>query len=255
LTASTSSGCFFLDSSVLLSEILRENIARLDKFKKDVNLHGIQCFFTQSVKDECDEKIERTLNFLGSVIRESVAITLEDSMRRKNTPIDSPMTAEDIVALEELFSMLHGATRATLQLTSPIQVVEEWSVAFLGERLQQRTATSISQFLVELVKKILSLSGSIQDPYDDLVTYEASYAKSKNIVVDAPIVDSLRGLGVHEPDATHVACAICHSVRSGEKSVFVTFDYGSILSKKEDIKGTFNQICCDPIYALYHLIT
>jgi len=253
LQASTPTGCFFTDTTVILSEILREHIARLEKFKKDVNFHNVPCFITDSIKQECDTKIENTVNFLGNITRESIAMALEDSRKNRRVPIESPMTSEDIIALEELFSLLHKATRATLQLTSPIQIVEEWAITFLGEILERGTEINISQFLVELVKKLLSLAGSIQDPYDELITFERSFVKKINIVVDASIVDSLRGLGIHEPDATHIACATSHSIRSGQRSVFVTFDYGSILSKKNDIKNALNQICCDPLYAIYHL--
>lgn len=247
------SGCFFIDTSVVLAEILRESTPRLEKFKKDVNFHKVPCYVTDSVRRECDSKIENTLNFLGNIIRESVAVSLETSRQKRKVPMESLMTPEDIVALEELFSSLYSVTKATLPLASPIRIVEEWAVSFLGERLEQGIEISVSQFLIELVKKLLSLTASIQDPYDELVTFEKSFAQRINIVVDSRIIDPLRSLGVHEPDATHIACAICHSMASRQKTVFVTLDYGSILSKKDDIKNALKQICCDPLYAIYYL--
>lgn len=254
MQAVTSSGCFFIDASVIFSEILQENIARLEKFKKDVDSHKVQCFFTDSVKGECDEKIEKTQNFLGNIIRESVAVAFEYSRRDRKVPFGSPVTPEDIVALEELFSSIHGSvTRAALPLTSPIQIVEEWIITLIGERLERGIELSIPQLLVELVKKLLLLTASIRDPYDELVTFERRFAKRNDIIPDASAINSLESLGIHDPDATHIACAVCYSMKSGQKSVFVTFDYSSILSKKDAIKNKLKQICCDPLYAIYHL--
>lgn len=243
-----------MDTSIILSEILKENTLRIEKFKKDVNTYGIPCFICDSVKLECDKKIENTLNFLGTVVRESVKFALEECRRIRRISIDSPITSEDIIALEKLFSSLYGATRATeLPLMSPIRIIEEWTVAFLGEKLEQKASTSIPQFLVELIKKLLALTSLIQDPYDELVTFETSFARKISVTVDQPIVDSLHRIGIHEPDATHIASAVAHQTNNNEKTVFVTLDYGSIIAKQDEIKRVVNIVCCDPLYAIYHL--
>lgn len=243
-----------MDTSIILSEILKENTLRIGKFKKDVNTYSVPCFICDSVKLECDKKIENTLNFLGTVVRESVKFALEESRRIRRISADSPITSEDIIALEKLFSSLHGAARATqLPLMSPIRIIEEWAVAFLGEKLEQEASTSIPQFLVELVKKLLALTSSIQDPYDELVTFETSFARKISITVDQPIVDSLDRVGIHEPDATHIASAVVHQANSHENTVFITIDYGSIIAKQDEIKRVVNIVCCDPLYAIYHL--
>jgi hypothetical protein len=255
LSGSASSGCFFLDATIILSDILKENTPRIDKFKNDVDFHSITCYISGSVRQECNTKIETTLNFIGTVIRDSVKVGLEESRRNRDIPINSPITSEDILELEKLFSALHSAARITQQvpLLSPIGIVEEWSVAFLGEKLEQGEAIDISQFSLELVKKILSLSSSIEDPYDELVTFERKYAKNVDVTVDNPIVSSLRRMDVHEPDATHIASAISHLTNTQEKTVFVTFDYSTIIRQQDEIKRFLNIVCCDPLYAIYHL--
>jgi len=234
---------------------MRENTPRIDKFKKDVTFHSIACYISGSVRQECDMKIETTLNFIGTVIRDYVKVGLEESRRKRNIPINSPMTSEDIITLEGSFSDLHGAARTTQQvpLLSPIGIVEEWSVTFLGEKLEQGEAIDIAQFSLELVKKILSLSSSIEDPYDELVTFERKYAKNISVTVDNPIVSSLHRMDVHEPDATHIASAISHLTNTQEKTVFVTFDYSTIIRQQDEIKRLMSIVCCDPLYAIYHL--
>jgi len=256
LQSLTLSGCFFIDSNIILSEILKQNKPRIDKFKRDVDFHGIPCYISESAKRECDTKIETTLNFLGTIIRESIKLALEESRRNRRISITSPISSDDIIALEKSFSTLHGATRAIqLPLFSPIQIVEEWAVAFLGEKLEQGVSIDIRQFLVELVKKLLALTSSIEDPYDELVTFERRFAKKINVVVDASIVDLLdRGMGIHEPNATHIASAISHQTNSNEKTVFVTLDFGSIIRRQDEIKRLLNIVCCDPLYAIYHLM-
>lgn len=234
---------------------MKQNTPRIDKFKRDIDFHGIPCYISDSVRQECETKVTDTINFLGTIIRESVKLTLEESRRIRRISIKSPITSDDIIALEKLFSTLHGAMRAIeLPLFGPIQIVEEWAVAFLGEKLEQEVSIDIGQFLVELVKKLLALTSSIEDPYDELVTFERSFAKKINIVADASIIDLLRrGIGIHEPDATHIASAITHQANSNEKTVFVTLDFSSIICKQDEIKK-LNIVCCDPLYAIYHLM-
>jgi hypothetical protein len=233
---------------------LKENTPRIEKMKNDVNANSVPCYICDSVGRECKEKIESTLNFLGTIVRESVKFGLEESRRIRGISADSPMTSEDIIVLEKLFSTIHGAVRAIqLPLISPIRIIEEWAIAFLGEKLEQGVSTSIPAFLTELVKKLLALTGSIQDPYDRLVTFETMYAKKISVTVDQPIVDSLCRIDVHEPDATHIASAVAHQVDSHEKTVFVTIDYGSILARQDEIRKLFSCECSDPLYAIYHL--
>lgn len=243
-----------MDTCIILSEILNENTPRIEKVKKDVHTNNIPCYICDSVKQECDKKIETTLDFIGIVVRESVKFTLEESRRIRRLSTDSPITPEDIISLEKLFSSIHGAARATqLPLLSPIRIIEEWAVTFLGEKLEQGVSISTPELLVELVKKLLALTSSIQDPYDELVTFERSFAKKISVTVDQPIVDSLHTIGIHELDATHIASAVAHETNSHEKTVFVTLDYGSIIAKQHEINRIVNVVCCDPLYAIYHL--
>jgi len=248
-------GCFFLDTTTILSEILKENMPRIDKFKKDVETNGISCYISDSVESECREKIQNTTDFLGNIIRESIKTALEESRKKRKILTTVPITHEDIIALEELFSALHGTARQILRetpLLSPVRIVEEWVVTFLGEKLQQRV--TIDEFLVELVKKLLALTSSLQDSYDELVTYERRFAKKINISVDTRITNSLKNIEIHEPDATHIASAFSHQTTSKEKTVFVSLDYASIIRKQTEIKKQLNIVCCDPLYAIHHLI-
>lgn len=255
MSRSTSNGCFFLDTVTLLSEILKENISRIAKFKQDVSLHNIPCYICDSVEKECYEKVESTINFLGTVIREGINIHLQESRRKRRIPTTSPMTPEDVIALRGIFSLLHGAIKAThISLSNPISIIEEWAVTFLGKKLEQGVQIGIPEFLTKLLKEILALTSSIQNPYDELVSFERSFATRVSVGVNAKIVNSLKRIGVHDPDATHLASAFNYQRSKKEKTVFVTLDYKTILAKQFGINRLLKIVCCDPLYAIYHLM-
>lgn len=233
---------------------MKENAPRIEKLKNDVDRNSIPCYISESVRVESEMKINCTLNFLGDVVRDSVVYALEESRRLRRILSDLPMTREDVLALEELFSQLHNSVRTNSgSLVSPIRMIEEWAITFLGKKLEEGTVITISEFVAELVKNLLDLTSSIQDPFDELVTFEQRFARLINVSIDQPIIDSLTKIGVHEPDATHVASAVCHKLGCQENVVFVSVDYGSLISKQDEIRRTVGMICCDPLYAFHHL--
>lgn len=257
MNPSTLAGSFFLDTNIILSEILHEYNPRIEKLKHDSELHKIPCYISDSVKKETYDKVEETCNFLGTIVREAIKYSLEESRNKRKVSLDSPMTSEDLKALEESFSLLHGSAQATkISLESPIALVEEWAITFLGEKLDKGEPINALQFLIELSKKVLTTTSSMEDPYDDIVEFERSFVKTITIVPDSSIIDALNSIGIHEPDNVHIASAFLHQAESGEKIVFCTLDYRSILGRRHLI---WNQLkikieCCDPLYALHHLV-
>lgn len=256
LTPLTSSGCFFLDTNIVLSEILQENDPRIQKLKQDSELHGIFCYISNSVKEETNLKVEKTIDFLGNIVREAIKYSLEESRERRKVSLDSPINAEDVKALENLFWLLNRSVRASrVSLRNPTDLVEEWTVTFLGEKLNRGEQIDIPHFLVELTANILATTSSIQDPYDEIVELERGFLRIKETVPNEAIITALHSIGIHDPDDVHIASAFSYQTESREKSVFATLDYDSILSKRDQIR---NQLhidieCCDPLYALYHL--
>lgn len=250
----TFAGCFFLDTCIILSDILKENVARIEKFKKNVISHSIPCYISYSVKQEIEKKIRDTSNFLGNIIRETIRYCLEEYRKKHNIGLEEPMSIGDIKALEDLFSSYHDAVRTTkVALPKPVDLIEEWVVSFLDEKLEKGTAISVNDFLKELVKKLLELTSYIDDLYDNLVTFQRGYFKVKNVTVDSCIVNELQTIGLHVQDCEHIASAIAYQTETKEKIIFVTLDYNSILYRRGEIRKKFNLDCCDPLYALYHL--
>ena len=255
MSSSTSVGCFFLDTCVILSDVLRENTSRIEKLKKDSSFHSIPCYVSNSVELESYEKVQETCSFLGNVVRETIKYSLLESRKRSNISSTAPMTSYDIKVLEDLFSFYHNAVRTTkVGLPSPVSMIEEWAISFLGEKLDKGVTIDITQFLVALVKKLLALTSSIEDLYDNLVTFQMGFVKTKTVAVDASTNNKLQAIGIHVPDCNHISSAINHQINNKEKTVFVTLDYTSILNKRHVITKQLNIECCDPLYALHHLV-
>lgn len=248
-------GCFFLDTNIILSDILKENIPRIAKLKKDSSFHQVPCYVSESVESESYTKVKNACDFLGNVVRETIRYALLDNREKSGIPSTIPMSSIDIKALEELFSYYHNAVRSTgIGLPSPVTLVEEWAIGFLGDKLDEGIQVDIDHFLLELIKNLLALTSSIEDLYDELITFQKGFVKTVSIAVDVPISDSLQTIGLHKPDCDHVASAISYQMDNGEKTIFVTLDFASILDKRDLIWKQFKIECCDPLYALHHLL-
>lgn len=223
--------------------------------KKDSSFHRIPCYVSDSVQTESYKKIQQTSNFLGNVVRETIQDCMSESRKERGIPPTDPITSDDVKALEDLFSAYQDAIRITrIGLLGPVSLIEEWTISFLGEKLDQRVAITINQFMIKLVKKLLKLTSSIEDLYDDLITFQKGFVKTKKITLDSRIIFSVKTLGIHKPDCDHIASALIHQINTGEKTVFATLDFSSILDKRHEIVKQLSIECCDPLYALHHLV-
>lgn len=244
-----------MDTCIVLSEILKENASRIEKLKKDSNFHNIPCFISNSVKEESYEKVKQAASFLAETVRDTIQYSLLESRRKRNVPPEDPIISDDIKALEDLFSYYHNAVRTTKKaLPSPVSILEEWVVTYLGEMLDKGVALKIPQFLLELIKTLLRLASSLEDSYDHLVTFERGFLKIKSEILDANAITAVQDLGFHKPDYLHLASSLSHQTSEDEKTVFVTLDFASILIKRHLLKKNLKIDCCDPLYALHHLV-
>lgn len=256
MSTPTSVGCFFLDCNIILSDILKQSTSRIEKLKQDAEFHRIQCYISNSVKDEINEKVQRTCDYLGRIVRDVIRTELVEDRTKKGVSLESQMTSDDVKVLERLFSSMQDAARMTrIPLIPAISIVEEWAISYLGEKFDKGEAVNIHDFEVELTKKLLETSSSIQDPYDYIVEFERAYVKTKTLSPDPTVLSALQSVGMHKPDDLHVASAFRYQTDTGEKTVFVTLDYETILARRFVILNKLGIAieCCDPLYALHHL--
>jgi hypothetical protein len=254
LTSSPSVGCFFLDACVVLSEILGQNPSRMEKMKKDVHFHSISCYVSNSVETETRNKVQKTSDFLGSIVRDTIQYHLEENRRKRNIPLSNPMDSNDVNALEDLFSWYNEEIRKNNVLTSPVSLVEEWAISFLADKLDRRVSITIDTFVSELVKKLLQLTSDIENSYDNLITFEKSFARKIKIVPHSSTISAVEALGLHEPDCDHVAAALENQQTTKQKMVFVTLDFATVLDKRDELRKNLGIVCSDPLYAAHHLV-
>lgn len=247
-------GYLFLDTSVVLAEILKENASKISKLKNDVNAYKIPCFISDSVRDECKEKVEGTINAVGYIVKNTIKLSLEEARKRRGVQQDFPIDSYDVIELERVFSNLYSKMKGTYKFTTPIQIIEEWTISFLQTTLEKGKPVTVNQFILELVKSLLKVSSIIQDPYDELITFEKGFINVINSKLDQKIINELLLIGVHETDAKHIAAAFDYNLRSHKKIVFVTFDYGTIIRNRSKIKAKVGIVCCGPLYAVHYLI-
>ena len=163
------------------------------------------------------------------------------------------MSIYDLLALEDLFSICHNTARSRrLSLIKPLNVVEEWAIGFIGDKLNNGDKISVNDFLVELSKKLLETTSKIEDLYDNLIEFELGHIKTKVIPVNGLLVNMIHDEGVHTPDDVHVAVAYTYQVSNNEKVVFVTQDYGVISKKTNLFRQNVAIELSDPLYAVYH---
>lgn len=242
-------GYLFLDSCVILSEILGQTIGRITKLKKDIiGQHLVKCFFSDSIKVECDKKMKKTTDFIGRTLKESIETTLLE--RRKTNP-STPLDYQDILALEDIFTVWRMSAKGG-PLISPIEAIEEWAITFLGEKVTQPTPVDTHTFLLELTKRTLLLMAKVQSPYDELITFEKGWLQKTDEIPDPEAIKAMSQIGIHMDDVNHIAVAV-NRIKHGERAVFVTMDH-RILSRREEIFARVKIKCSDPIYAIYHLM-
>ena len=238
----------------MLSSILGQNTQRVEQLKKDSSSHKSPCYICDSVQEEISKKVKETSDFLGNVVREIMKYQLEECRKKRNVPLSDPMTTSDILALEDLFYYFYDNQRKTkFGLTAPIALIEEWTIPFLADILDKGIKIDIEGFLRELVKSLLKLTSEIGDLYDDLVTFQRGFVKTCSVTTDSRIVSAVEMLGIHKPDSDHIASAIIHQTGMKEETIFVTFDFKTILDFRDELRKQYGMECCDPLYALHHI--
>lgn len=246
------SGCFYLDSCVVLSEILGQHSARMTKFKKDVKEYEITCYVSESVMKECEGKIKKTTDFLGGILKDVIIVYLEGirSPRKLDT---AKVSNDDLHRIKEAFLTVNQTAREFDLITDPFQAVEEWIVEKLEREIAKPKGITLDEFVASLTATILDEINKLQSDFERIVELEADYITKSNQTPDPQVAQILVQNGIHQPDADHISVVASHQKNVGEKVIFLTFDYKSILLKWDRIRRVSNIICCDPIYGLSHL--
>lgn len=252
------SGCFYLDACVVFSELLNENVARMNKFRKDVKDFQIPCYISQTVVSECEKKIKKTIEFLGNVLSNAIIGYLEKiGTINERDLATTPVSNADLHIIRNAFLEINKNVRMFDLLTDPFQAVEEWIVDNFEIELKKPNQTMVINLLTQMTKVILKEINNLESSFETLVQLETSYIlqsdEDTNPLVSANLVNN----NIHQPDADHISVITNHQKNKVEKAIFLTFDYKTILVNWVRIQQGNHVLrsinCCDPIYGLSFL--
>jgi hypothetical protein len=258
IALSVIAGCFYIDSCVVFSELLDENKERMEIFKKDVHRHNISCYVSETVINECREKVTKTIDFIGDLLTNLITGYLEKlGTQFQRDLTTSTISNGDLHIIRTAFLEIGGSIRRFDLLTDPFQAVEEWIVEKFEEELEKAKKPTVHNIITQLTTIILKEVNSLQSEFESLIELEASYIAQSDEPPDPLIAAILVNNSIHQPDADHISVISSHQKNKGDKAIFLTFDYKTILKswskiQKSNIK--LNSInCCDPIYGLSFL--
>jgi len=247
------SGCFYLDSCVVLSDVLGQNKSRMDKFKNDVKNHGISCLVSKTVQKECEDKIKRTTDFLGNTLKDVLVAYLEGIRGPTRDLTSAKPSNNDLRIIEEAFLTINQSAREFDLFSDPFQAIEEWIVTSLDSEVTKMSKVSLSDFVQRLTATVLKETTRLLSDFETLVELEGDYVMKSSEIPDPVALGNLLAIGIHQLDAAHISSVKSHVGHKGQNAIFITFDYRSILLKGAEITQAGGIVCCDPIYGLSHI--
>ena len=227
----------------------------MDKFLGMKAKYGIPCYISSSVDEECKEKIDEVLDFIGENI---LLLRMRLAGEKSRAQHEILLTEEDNLLIELLASDLFKelSEKARLEGREPPEIEQtllrtlEYSlVDFLEEKFKESASLSMEELEVFLA--------GILDNF--LLMKEAFYIQKKelaqkiNITPEPQIVKDICDLGIPEEDSRHILSAMQYKFNRNLPTVFLSFDYKHVVNFQEQIYIRWKFQVCDPLYAFYHL--
>jgi hypothetical protein len=219
------------------------------KLRTDVGRYSITCYVAQGVIKECKDKIKKTTDFLGDMLKKTIVAYLEGPISKRNLNESRPSN-DDLRIIRDAFLVINQNARHFDLISDPFQAIEEWVVIELERELAKPTGKSLEDFLISLTSIILQEITSLENDFERIVEFEAEYIKKSDQVPDATTSALLSVNGIHNPDCDHISVACAHYNKTKQKAVFLTFDYRTIILHWFRIQRLSGVVCCDPIYGL-----
>ena len=253
----TPKGCIFVDACVAFAEILDENPDVMNKLKSDIQSKNIQCYISSSAIGECMRKLNYTERFFNNVFRTFAEGYFNDCRLQEGRSPNEPISKSDFKIFEKLFNQLRLTTHPLLQ--KPLKELEKNMVFVVEDLLRKKEKIDFGSFLRKFEGQALLLSAHLRIQSIRLFEKEQGFFKKSDILPDARISDSLmnnvqisRNYPFHEDDADNISSAWAYMNKNGFNTVFVTFDFRTIISHAEDIYRLIKLQCTDPLYAIYY---
>jgi len=247
-------GCIFLDSCVAFAEILGEDPDIMDKLKLDIRRRGIRCYISQSAISECTQKLEFTEKFFGHVFRTFAEGYFNNCRQQQGKNPNDPISKDDFRIFASLFNELRKTMGYVLQ--KPLRELEKKMILNIEQILKGKTKPDFSSFLQGFIAQALLLSAHLRIQKVKFLVNEQGFFKKNSTIPDVGITAKLLAnvrYPFHKEDADNISSAWVYMNTSGEKTVFASFDFRTIISHAEEILSLINLQCADPLYAVHYL--
>jgi cysteinyl-tRNA synthetase len=230
-----------LDSSILISDFFEHFKPRIEKLFVLKSRYNVNCRISSSVEEECLEKLENLLNFIGeNTTLLKMHIAGEKSRNQNEIIIEEP----DIILIELLmrdrFNKLSQKARTEGRPSPEIEqellrILEETLVDFLEEKLKSSAILrmeEIDAFLAKCLKDFLQIRNAFREQMKQI-------ALKTDIDPDSELVDEIKKLGIPKKDSIHIASAMQFAATNNLSTVFVTVDYKTIINFQEQLYNQF----------------
>lgn len=251
-------GCLFLDSCVVFAKILAESERVMDKLEQDVKRKGVSCYFSESVKVECARKLNTTEVFFQQVFRTFAEGHFNFCRQQLGKNLKDPLSEDDFQIFASLFTQLRISTTAVLQ--EPLRTMEIEMALALESVTKKGVKMDFSSFLQNFISQALLLTAHIKIQKVKFITNEQGFFKSNKVLPDNNTTAQLMtkvhrqvGYPFHMEDADNISSAWSHMKNTGQKTVFASFDFRTVIFHAEEIFQIIGLRCADPLYAVHFL--
>jgi len=251
-------GCLFLDACVVFAKILGESEKIMDKLELEAKRKGIPCYFSESVKVECERKLNFTETFFEKVFRVFAETHFSFCRQQLGKNPKDPLSKDDFQIFASLFTELRMSTAAVLQ--QPLRTLEIEMVLAAEDLIRKGLKMDFSSFLQNFIREALLLAVHIRIQKVKFITNEQGFFKKNGVLPDNNITTQLlakvsrpKGYPFHKEDADNISSAWSHMNNTKEKTVFASFDFRTVISHAKEIYTIIGIRCADPLYAVHFL--
>ena len=251
-------GCLFLDSCVVFAEILGEYGKVMDKLKLDAKRRNVPCYVSESAKAECERKLKNTQGFFGTVFRTFAEVHFNLCRQQIGKSPSDPISRDDFKIFASLFNELRISGTAVLQ--KPLRELEIEMVVSAEDLIRKGSTIDFASFMQIFISQALVLAANLKIRSIKYITNEQGFFKKNSALPDNSISAKLlanvhgdQSHPFHKDDADNISSAWSHMNSSGQNTVFISFDFRTVISHAEEIFNLIKLHCADPLYAVHFL--
>ena len=241
------------------AEILQEDPEVIGKLKLDIQRRQTPCYISVSATNECTKKLAFSENFFDRVFRTFAQGYFDHCRQQQGKNPNDPISEDDFRIFANLFDNLRKTMSPVLQ--KPLRELKKKMILSVEQMLRQKVRTDLNSFLQGFVGQALILSAHLRIERVKYFVNQLGFFKTNNILPDptitAKLMANIRSSTMrnpfHQEDAENISSAWAHKNKSGEKTVFVSIDFRTVIAYAEEVLRLIGLQCADPLYAVHFI--